>query len=273
MAISTNMQKRYNEHHNQAERRGTMLIAGKVAIITGGASGIGQATALRMAREGAKVVIADLNSQAGEALADTITQSGGNALFVPTDVSDYSQVEALVQTTTQHYGGLDIMFNNAGIGHFAPFLLHEPADYDRVVKVNQYGVYYGILAASRAMVATSTKGVIINTASVFAYSASLGVFGYHAAKAAVRMMTQAAALELAAFGIRVVAIAPGGVDTPIIQGYKDMGLTDQLNAQQMRGKLLTPEQIAGVVVLLCSPDADAINGSVVMADDGYASFK
>ena len=117
------------------------------------------------------------------------------------------------------------------------------------------------------------KGTIVNTSSVFGYLASPGVIGYHASKAAVRMLSQAAALELAPFGIRVVCIAPGTTDTPIIQGYKDFGLEPTMARSQMRGRILKPEQIAEVVVWLCSPGADAINGSVVMADDGFASFK
>ncbi len=115
--------------------------------------------------------------------------------------------------------------------------------------------------------------MIINTASVFAFMASPGVIGYHASKGAVKMMTQAAALELAPHGIRVVAVAPGGTDTPIIQGYKDAGLTEMMANQQMRRKLQTPESIAEIVAFLTSDAADAINGSVVMTDDGFAEFK
>jgi NAD(P)-dependent dehydrogenase (short-subunit alcohol dehydrogenase family) len=108
---------------------------------------------------------------------------------------------------------------------------------------------------------------------VFSFLGSPGVIGYHAAKGAVKMMTQAAALELAPYNIRVVAVAPGTTDTPIIQGYKDAGLGRHLARQQMRGRLQTPEEIASVVVFLATPAATAINGSVVMADDGYAEFK
>lgn len=250
-----------------------MSLAEKVAVLTGAASGIGRATALKFATLGAKVVVADINEAGGEETVARVRDAGGDAVFVRTDVSEFAQVEALVNAAVERYGRLDVMFNNAGTGVFKPLLDHEPEDYDRVVKVNQYGVYYGILAAGRKMRELGTKGVIINTASVFGVLASYGVIGYHAAKGAVKMMTQAAALELAPFNIRVVAIAPGGVDTPIIQGYKDAGLDAVLARGQMRGKLLTPEQIADVVALLASDGADAINGSVVMVDDGYAEFK
>lgn len=250
-----------------------MRFEGKVAVITGGGSGIGRATALKFATDGARVVVAELNEASGAATAEAIRANGGTGLFVRTDVSDFAQVEAVVDRAAREYGRMDVMFNNAGIGVFKPLLDHTPEEYDRVVKVNQYGVYYGILAAGRKMRDLKIAGVIVNTCSVFGFLASQGVIGYHAAKGAVRMMTQAAALELAPYGIRVVAIAPGGVDTPIIQGYKDVGLGEHMARQQMRGRLQTPEQIADAVALLASPEADAINGSVVMADDGYAEFK
>lgn len=165
------------------------------------------------------------------------------------------------------------MFNNAGTGVNKPLLQHEPEDYDKVVKVNQYGVYYGILAAGRKMQQIGSKGVIINTASVYAYVGTPGVIGYHAAKGAVRIMTQAAALELAPYGIRVVGVAPGGVDTQMLQGYKDAGLEDVMARKHMRRRLLTPEQIANVVAFLASDESDVINGSIVMADDGLVEFR
>jgi len=246
---------------------------GKVAVVTGAGSGIGRATALKLAREGARVVVAEIDRGRGEGTVGLVRERGGEAVFEHTDVSSFEQVEAAVERAVSHYGSLDVMFNNAGIGVYKPLLEHEPEYYDRVVKVNQYGVYYGILAAGRKMRDLGVQGVIVNTASVYAFLASPGVIGYHAAKGAVRMMTQAAALELAPHGIRVVAVAPGGVDTPIIQGYKDMGLSDRLARGQMRRRLQRPEEIAAVVSLLASLQANAINGSVVMADDGYAGFK
>jgi len=246
---------------------------GKVAVVTGAGSGIGRATALKLVREGARVVVAEIDQGRGEETVGLVRERGGEAVFERTDVSSFEQVEAAVERAVSEYGSLDVMFNNAGTGVYKPLLEHEPEDYDRVVRVNQHGVYYGILAAGRKMRDLGVPGVIINTASVYSFLASPGVIGYHAAKGAVKMMTQAAALELAPHGIRVVAIAPGGVDTPIIQGYKDMGLSDRLARGQMRRRLQRPEEIADVVSLLASPQANAINGSVVMADDGYAEFK
>ena len=250
-----------------------MGLEDKVAVITGAGSGIGRATAAKFCSEGAKVVIAEYDEDSGRKAAEELVAAGGEAVFQHTNVAEFEQVERVVERAVEEYGTLDVMFNNAGIGHYAPLLEHEPKDYDRVVKVNQYGVYYGILAAGRKMQDLDVQGAIVNTASVFSFLASPGVFGYHAAKGAVKMMTQAAALELAPFGIRVVAVAPGTVDTPIIQGYKDMGLKEVLARGQMHRKLIQPEQIADVVALLATDEASAINGSTVMADDGYAEFK
>lgn len=250
-----------------------MYLTNKVAVITGGSSGIGRATALKFAREGAQVVIADVNVTAGQAVVAEVQGAGGQACFCQTDVADFTQVERAVNCAVETFGNIHIMFNNAGIGHFAPLLDQTPELYDKVVKVNQYGVFYGILAAGRKMCELGTHGVIINTASVFALLASPAVISYHASKAAVKMMSQAAALELAPYHIRVIAIAPGGVDTPIIQGYKDMGMGEVIARQQMRKRLLQPEEIANAVALLASDDANAINGSMVMVDDGYAEFK
>ena len=250
-----------------------MTLEDKVAIVTGAGSGIGRAAAVKLAREGAKVVVADVNEEGGEETVEVVRSAGGDATFRRTDVSEFTEVESLVDSAVEEYGGLDVMFNNAGIGVFKPLLEHEPEDFDKVVRVNQYGVYYGILAAARKMSELGTAGVIINTASVFSFMGTPGVIGYHAAKGAVKMMTQAAALELAPYGIRVVAVAPGGVNTPFIQGYKDMGLAERMANQHMRKKLQEPEEIADVVALLASGEARAINGSVVMADDGWAEFK
>lgn len=245
----------------------------RVAVITGSASGIGKSTAFKFAAEGDRVVVADFNEQAGQAVVDEIKAKGGEAIFVKTDVSKFEDVEALVEKAVKTYGRIDVMFNNAGIGRLTPVLDQKLEDYHAVINVNQHGVLHGIIAAGKKMRELGTHGVIINTASVFGFLASPGTFAYHASKGAVIMMTKSAALELAPHGIRVVAVAPGAVDTPIIQGYKDQGLTDAMKSKVMGNKLTQPEQIADTVYLLSTPDASAINGSVVMADEGYASFK
>ncbi|MED1952153.1 SDR family oxidoreductase [Brevibacillus centrosporus] len=245
----------------------------RVAVITGGASGIGRETALKFAQKGDQVVVADFNIAAGEETVQMIQAAGGEAIFVQTDVSKYEDVEALVDKAVATFGRMDVMFNNAGIGRLTPVPDLEWSHYHAVINVNQHGVAHGIMAAGKKMRELGIKGVIINTASVFGFLASPGTFAYHATKGAVIMMTKSAALELAAYGIRVVGVAPGAVDTPIIQGYKDSGMLDSMKAKVMGNKLTQPEQIADSVYLLSLPEASAINGSVVMVDEGYASFK
>lgn len=245
----------------------------RVAVITGGASGIGKETAFKFASKGDQVVVADFNEQLGAETVAQIIADGGEAIFVKTDVSKYEDVESLVQKTVDTYGRIDVMFNNAGIGRVTPVLDQDIKDYHSVINVNQHGVAHGIIAAGKKMRELGIKGVIINTASVFGFLASPGTFAYHASKGAVIMMTKSAALELSVHGIRVLAVAPGAVDTPIIQGYKDQGMIDDMKSKVMGNKLTSPEQVADTVYLLSLPEASAINGSVVMADEGFASFK
>ncbi|MGE7218315.1 SDR family oxidoreductase [Priestia koreensis] len=245
----------------------------RVAVITGGASGIGRQSCLKFARKGDQVVVADFDAARGQETVDLIVAEGGEALFVQTDVSKFEQVEALIEETVNRFGRIDVMFNNAGIGTPTPVLDQKLEDYHRIIDINQHGVAYGIIAAGKKMRELSIKGVIINTTSVFGVLASPGTFAYHATKGAVNMMTKSAALELAPYGIRVVGVAPGVVDTPIIQGYKDKGIIDAMKAKVMGNKLTQPEQLADAVYLLSLEEASAINGSVVMADEGYASFK
>ncbi|WP_079478061.1 SDR family NAD(P)-dependent oxidoreductase [Halobacillus salinus] len=245
----------------------------RVAVITGGASGIGRETCLKFAQKGDRVVVADFDVQKGQETVELIQSQDGEAIFVKTDVSNYEDVTSLVEKTVEEFGRIDIMFNNAGIGSPTPVPDMDLDTYHKIININQHGVTYGILAASKKMKELDTKGVIINTTSVFGVLASPNTFAYHATKGAVNMMTKSAALELAPFGIRVVGIAPGVVDTPIIQGYKDLGVIDSMKAKVMGNELTKPEQLANAAYLLSLDEADAINGSVVMADEGYASFK
>lgn len=245
----------------------------RVAVITGGASGIGKETSLKFAQKGDRVVIADFNELAGNETVELINSQGGEAIFVKTDVSKHEEVEALIEKTVEEFGRIDVMFNNAGIGSPTPVMDMNLETYHKIIDINQHGVAYGIIAAGKKMKELEIKGVIINTTSVFGVLASPGTFAYHATKGAVNMMTKSAALEMAPYGIRVVGVAPGVVDTPIIQGYKDKGVIDSMKAKVMGNKLTQPEQLADAVYLLSLEEASAINGSVVMADEGYASFK
>ncbi|MCM2535105.1 SDR family oxidoreductase [Neobacillus pocheonensis] len=250
-----------------------MRLKDKVAVITGGASGIGRATCIKFIKEGAKVVVADFNETTGVETVKMLKEQGGEAVFKKVDVSDFKQLEDLVNFTIETYGRIDTMFNNAGIGFSTPILELEPTDYERIIKINQDGVYYGILAAGRKMKELDIHGTIINTSSIFGFIANVNTFSYNASKGAVRLMTQTAALELAEYGIRVVGIAPGIVDTPIYDTAREKGLTDLITDKQMTKKFTQPADIANVVAFLASDEARAITGTTVLVDDGYTSFK
>lgn len=252
-----------------------MKLKNKVAVITGGASGIGRATVERFVRDGAKVLIADIDGARAEQVAREIAADGfdGQLAATSVDVSDFAQVEAMIARAVEEFGRLDVIFNNAGIAGGAPLLEHDPKkDYDPMIRVDQDGVYYGILAAGRQMAKQGTGGVIISTSSVYGEQAAELSFTYSAAKAAVISFTRSAAYELAEHGIRAVAITPGRVATPIINQFSDE-LRQTFREEQMRGELTDPSEIADVVAFLASDESRVINGSVVRVEDGYSSFK
>jgi NAD(P)-dependent dehydrogenase (short-subunit alcohol dehydrogenase family) len=252
-----------------------MRLDGKVALITGGASGIGLATVQKFVREGAQVMIADINLVQAQAAADQVAADGfeGKVAAVGDDVSIYAEVEAAVAKAVEVFGKLDVIFNNAGIAGGKPLLDHDPAkDYEPMIRVDQDGVYYGILAAGRQFRAQGTGGVIISTSSIYGEQAAELSFTYSAAKAAVISFTRSAAYELAEYGVRAVAITPGRVGTPIINQFSDE-LKATFAAEQLRNKMTEPEEIANVVAFLASDEANVINGTVVSVDDGYSVFK
>jgi glucose 1-dehydrogenase len=250
-----------------------LSLSGRVAIVTGGASGIGRASARALSRRGARVVIADLDEVRGHDAARAIEEAGGEARFRAADVASPEQVTALVAYAVDAFGKLDVMFNNAGIAAGGPLLDWTPEQYARVLAVNQHGVFYGMQAAARVMRDAGRGGVIINTGSVFGELASRYCIGYQAATAAVEVMTKVAALELAPHRIRVVNVAPGIVDTPMTDDYRRVGIIEQMAKKQMQGVLVSPDAVAQVVAFLASDAASAINGTTVFADDGYSAFK
>lgn len=244
---------------------------GQTIIVTGGASGIGKYTALELAMQGAAVLVADLDIDNAVKVSERIVERGGRALPIKIDVSVPEQVELMVDVAAEQFGSLHGIFNNAGIGANKPFLELDPATYHKVIDVNQHSVYYGMYYAARKMVALGTSGTFVNTTSIYGTMAALGSFNYHAAKAAVIMMTRSAALELAPHNIRVVAVAPGFIDTPILG--EDAAFKASLAKQHLHGELIAPEKVASVVAFLFTSGAEAINGATIPIEDGYQVFK
>jgi NAD(P)-dependent dehydrogenase (short-subunit alcohol dehydrogenase family) len=251
-----------------------MRLEGKVALITGGSSGIGLATVRKFVREGARVMIADIDAPRAKAVAAELSaETPGAVAAVGADVSVFADVEAAVQAAVAEFGQLDVIFNNAGIAGGKPLLEHDPAvDYAPMIRVDQDGVYYGILAAARQFVKQGTPGVIISTSSIYGEQAAELAFSYSAAKAAVISFTRSAAYELAQYGIRAVAITPGRVGTAIINQFSDE-LKATFASEQLRNVMTAPEEIADVVAFLASDESNVINGTVVHVDDGYSVFK
>ncbi len=243
----------------------------RVAIVTGGMGGIGAATARALLAEGALVAVVDIDVSTGpERFSDVDPE---RMTFVQADTGDYEQVRAAVAATVDRFGRLDIIFNNAGIGIAKPLLDHDPeTDYHRLIRINQDGVYYGILEAARQFASQGGGGVIINTSSIYGEMADDAVFSYSASKAAVLSFTRSAAFELAKQETRVVAVVPGRVRTPMLEQFGP-----EMNAlfatEQLRGRQTEPEEVAAVVAFLASDVANSINGTAVHVEDGYSVFK
>jgi NAD(P)-dependent dehydrogenase (short-subunit alcohol dehydrogenase family) len=248
-----------------------MRLKGKVAVVTGACGGIGREIVSKFVAEGANVVAADLDREQAEQFAAGF--DGGVKGFA-VDVTDYRQVQAMVAAAVEWFGTLDVMVNNAGIGLPKMLLEHDPCeDFDPVTAVNQKGVYHGILAAAKKLQELGKPGVILNTSSIYGRMAAEMTFTYNVSKAAVDMMTKCAALELAPLGIRVAAVAPGRVDTPMLRQYEAFGLWEHIRREQMRNEFTQPAEIADVFAFLASDEANCVNGSTVLAEDGFLHFK
>ena len=236
-------------------------LAGKVAIVTGGAGGIGQATGALLAAVGARVVIADIDEARGHEVA---AQIGEAAAFKQTDVSDAEQMQALVDFAVDHFGGLDIMFNNAGIGSpLKRFLPDDLEDFDRIMSVNLFGVIVGAQRAARYM-KDNGGGSIINNASIAAVNAGTGMMSYRASKAAVAHVTKCMAIDLAPYGIRVNCLTPAHIRT----GITTYEMGPVLRYMQPLERVAQPEDVANAVVFLSSDRAAQITGIVMPIDGG-----
>lgn len=244
---------------------------GKVAVITGGGNGIGRATVLRFLEEGARVVVADLNEQTGSETLALAKQAGAEsrARFIRADVAREADVEAAVALATKDFGRLDVMFNNAGVaGAFGPITDITEEDWDYTFDVLVKGVFFGMKHAARVLKAQGSGGVIVSTASIAGLSGGDGPQAYSASKAAVINLTRAVAVELAPQRIRVNAICPGGILTPLIHRGNAEAMRPILEKFQPWPEAGQPEHIAGAALFLASDDATFVTGEALVVDGG-----
>lgn len=247
------------------------LVVGKVALVTGASSGIGRATALAFAREGAKVVVADVTVEGGEETVALVKKTGGEAIFVKTDVSKAAEVETLVNKAVATYGRLDCAHNNAGIAGKSKTVVDDTEDnWDRILAINLKGVWW-CMKYEIAQMLKQGGGAIVNTAS------DAGLIGvrrggaYVASKHGVVGLTKTAALEYAKAGIRVNCVCPGPIDTPMLQGIggRNPQVIEKMATAQPGGRLGKPEEIAEAAVWLCSDAASFVTGLPMPVDGGY----
>ena len=239
---------------------------GRVALVTGGASGIGKATATRIAAEGGSVVIADVQDEPGAAVVAAIKAAGGTAAYVHLDVTDEQGWTDAVASTLDEFGGLDILVNNAGIGDTQPLEVTTVDTWNKVVAVTQTSVFLGMKAAAEAL-KRSGHGAVVNISSMYGIVGSGVSPAYHSAKGAVRLLTKTTALGWAKEGVRVNSVHPGYVDTPIL-GDTDR---DMLVGATPMGRLGQPEEIAAMITFLASDDASFATGAEFVIDGGYTA--
>ena len=246
------------------------MLKNKVALVTGAASGIGRAVALVWAREGAKVVVSDIDEEAGKETAEMVRALGADALFVAADVGKPEDSKTLVQRAVAHFGRLDVACNNAGIGGPSALTADYPLDgWAQVININLSGVFYGMQQQITAMLKTG-GGSIVNIASELGAVAFARSPAYTAAKHGVVGLTQAAALEYGGQGVRVNAVGPGFIRTPMINALElDIATNAMLISAHPMGRLGRAEEVAELVAWLSSDRASFITGSYYPVDGGY----
>jgi 2-keto-3-deoxy-L-fuconate dehydrogenase len=253
-------------------------IDGKIAVITGGGSGIGAAICREFARAGAYVFVLDLNASAAEGVAEAIRQSGGQASGRKVDVTIQTEVVALINDIVQETGRLDILVNNAGIAQVGTLDQTSEADFDRIFEVNVKGVYNGMYAVIGHMQAQGA-GVILNMGSIASVVGLPDRFGYSMSKGAVTAMTYTVARDYLKYNIRCNSLAPARVHTPFVEGFiaknypgREAEIFEKLSRSQPIGRMGTPEEVAQLALFLCSDAAGFITGTNVPIDGGFINL-
>lgn len=248
-------------------------LAGLRAVLTGGATGIGRATALALADAGAEVAILDIDVQAAESTCHQIADKGGTAFTIAASVSDSASVDAAFSTLDARWGRLDLLVNNAGVSGNRAALEIDDTEWQRVMGINLDGVFFCARAAGRRMVARG-QGAIVNVGSIYSLVAAPERLSYCVSKAAVAMLTKTLAIEWASKGVRVNCVAPGYVQTPLLEALDLEGRIDlaALRRRTPQQRLGTPEDIAQSVVYLCEPRGAHITGQVLAVDGGWSAY-
>ena len=247
-------------------------LKGKVVIITGARRGMGKADALAFAKNGAKVVVADISQEECQLVVDEIKKSGGEGLAVKCDVTNEKEIEEMVKKTIEKFGKVDILVNNAGICQFKPFLELTKEEWQRTLDINLKGYFLCAKATAKEMV-KQKSGAIVNIASIVMGQIGKGMAGlahYSASKGGIAALTKTLALELAPYNIRVNAIAPGAIDTPMVASAKaDPKVLEQTLAMIPLHRMGKPEEIANAVLFLSSKASSYITGSIIVVDGGW----
>jgi meso-butanediol dehydrogenase / (S,S)-butanediol dehydrogenase / diacetyl reductase len=250
-----------------------MRLENKVALVTGAGSGIGRATAIRLAHEGAKVAVVDINPTTGAETTEIIIGAGGQAMFIQADVSKVADTERIVAETAQKFGQLNILVNDAAVMLEKTAVDTTEAEWDRLIDVNLKGTFFCAKYAILQFRRQKSGGAIVNMASVNSFFAEGGIVAYCASKGGIAQITRALAMDHSAEGIRVNAICPGWIETPLNAKFFALGphIREQAGKLHAIGRIGQPEEVAAAVVYLVSDEASFVTGTLLTVDGGFSA--